>query len=358
MEPKLAHFLILIGNALISVQRTMEKWTLEKIGELAGVSRATVSRVVNNHPNISNDVRERVQRIIKETGYQPNQAARSLVSSQSKVLGLVIPNLIQAVFTDPYYPRLTQGISAACNKLGYTLALFLFHTLEEERNAMQKFSSNSLIDGLIITADNIDMPFVPELLKRNMPFVYIGRPAEDDVTYIDVDNYAGGYNATVHMLKQGYERVAQIATAHNMAGSDRDRGYRQAMQDRGYTVDEELIAYGDFTEESGYEAMQALLPQRPDAVVVQSDAMALGASRAIRDAELSIPDDIALIGYDDLPPALLAEPLLTTIRQPIQRKGMIATETLVDMLQNPDQPTQHIILPTELIIRASCGAVS
>lgn len=336
----------------------MARWTLEKIGELAGVSRATVSRVINNHPNISYEVRERVQRIIDETGYQPNQAARSLVSNQSKILGLVIPNVIQAVFTDPYYPRLTQGISAACNKLGYTMALFLFHTLEEERSAIQRFTSNSLIDGLIITADNINTPFIPELVKRKIPFVYVGRTTYENVTYIDVDNFTGGYNATVHMVKQGYTRIAQIGTAHNTAGVDRDRGYRKALRDRGYEVDEDLVAYGEFTEASGYDAMKSLLPHCPDAVVVQSDAMALGASRAIRDARLAIPDDIAIIGFDDLPPALLAEPQLSTIRQPIEKTGMIAVETLVDMLENTEQPAQHIILPTELIIRASCGAAN
>ncbi len=334
----------------------MNKLTLEKIGELAGVSRSTVSRVINNHPNISTEVRERVQRVIQETGYQPNQAARSLVSSQSNILGLVIPNIIQAVFTDPYYPRLMQGISAACNQRGYTLALFLFHTLEEEREAVQRFTRNSLLDGLIITADNVSNPFVPALLDRGMPFVYVGRPTKpEQVTFVDVDNFAGGYNATTHLIKLGYQRIGQIATAHNTAGIDRDRGFRQAMQDRNMPLDEDLIAYGDFTEKSGYDGMKALLPHRPDAVFVQSDSMGLGASRALRDAGLCVPEDVALVGFDDLQPALLAEPPLTTIRQPIQRTGQIAVETLIDRLQNPDQPPQHIILSTELVIRSSCG---
>lgn len=337
----------------------MKRLTLEKIGELAGVSRATVSRVINNHPNISDDVRERVQRIILETGYQPNQAARSLASNQSSILGLVIPNVIQAVFTDPYYPRLTQGISAACNQLDYTLALFLFHSLEEERQSVQRFTQNSLIDGLIITADNVDAPFVPQLIERGITFVYVGRPAmPEHVTYVDVDNIAGGYNATSHLIKQGYKRIGQIATVHNTAGIDRDKGYRQALNDRGITINEDFIAYGDFTERGGYEAMTKLIPHQLDALFVQSDTMALGAIRALRDAGLSVPDDVAIVGFDDLPPATQADIPLTTIRQPIHRTGMIAVETLVDMLKNPKQPSQHIILPTELIIRSSCGAIS
>jgi len=337
----------------------MTKLTLEKIGGLAGVSRSTVSRVINNHPNISIEVRERVQQVINETGYQPNQAARSLVSNQSSILGLVIPNIIQAVFTDPYYPSLIQGITSACNQHGYTLALFLFHTLEEERATMQRFTSNSLVDGLIITADNDNNPFVPKLVDRGVPFVYIGRPADSTgVTYVDVDNYAGAYNATTHLIKLGYRRIAQIGTAHNTAGVDRDKGYRQAMQDRNRGVNEELICYGDFTEKSGYDAMKALLSQQPDAIFVQSDSMALGANRALREAGLRVPTDIALVGFDDLQPALLTEPPLTTIRQPIQRAGFTAAETLIDRLQNPDQPPQHIVLPTELVIRSSCGAIN
>lgn len=338
---------------------SMKRLTLEEIGELAGVSRSTVSRVINKHPHIRTDVRERVERVIAETGYQPNQAARSLVSNESKILGLVIPNIVQAVFTDPYYPRLTQGISAACNQLGYTLALFLFHTLEQERTAIQQFTSNSFIDGFIITADNIKAPFVPQLIERGVKFVYVGRPMNaDQVTYVDIDNVAGGYNATAHLIKLGYKRIAQIATAHNTAGIDRDEGYRQALRDRNLKIDENLIAYGDFTEHSGYEAMRQLLAQRPDAVFAQSDTMALGAYRALREARLSVPGDIALVGFDDLPPATHADIGFTTIRQPIHQTGAIAVETLVDRLQNLDQPPQRIILPTELVIRASCGAIS
>lgn len=339
----------------------MTRLTLETIGQLAGVSRATVSRVINNHPNISDEVRERVQRVIAETGYQPNAAARSLASSESRIIGLVIPNVISAVFTDPYYPRLTQGISAACNRLGYILALFLFHTLEEERTAVQRLSSNALLDGLILTADTIENPLMPQLIARQMPFVYVGRPTNEDpqdVTYVDVDQMAGAMQAVAHLSALGYQRIGEIATAHNAAGLDRHRGYQQALQRHGLAYDEALVAYGDFTEGSGYTAMQQLLPQGPDAVFVQSDGMGLGAWRAIRDAGLRVPDDVALVSFDDLPPALLAEPPLTTVRQPIHRTGEIAVELLVERLQQPDKMPEHVILPTELVIRASCGAQS
>ncbi|MEO0564655.1 MAG: LacI family DNA-binding transcriptional regulator, partial [Chloroflexota bacterium] len=308
----------------------------------------------------SDEVRQRVLQVIEETGYTPNQAARSLASNQSYTIGLVIPNIIQAVFTDPYYPLLTQGISAACNRLGYTLALFLFHTLEEERTAVQRLSQNSSIDGLIITADNVNNPFVPLLVERDVNFVYVGRPTTenpDNITYVDVDNEAGGHMAASHLIDLGYRRIGEIATAHNTAGIDRDQGFRRAMTENGLVVDEDLIVFGDFTEGSGYTAMTELITHRPEAVFVHSDSMALGASRALRDAGLTVPDDMALVGFDDLSPAMQSEVSMTTVRQPVERTGQLAVETLVDRLQHPNKATTHRILSVELVVRSSCGAI-
>jgi LacI family transcriptional regulator len=337
----------------------MKRLTLKEIGQLAGVSRATVSRVINNHPNISTEVRNRVQRVIAETGYQPNRVARSLASRQSQILGLVIPSVIQAVFTDPYYPHLTQGISQACNEHGYILTLFLFHTPDDEKDAINHLAGNGLLDGFIITADNIIDPIVPHLLKANVPFVQIGRPQNpEQVSFVDVDNVAGSYLATVHLIQQGRRRIGQIKTAHNSAGVDRDVGFRKALAERGIPIDESLIVMGDFTEISGYYAMQRLIPQKPDAVFIQSDTMAYGALRALREANLCVPQDIAIVSFDDLPASSLSDPPLTTIRQPIKKSGNLAVETLIDIINTSREPARHIILPVELVIRATCGAVT
>ena len=307
----------------------MKRLTLEEIGKLAGVSRSTVSRVINNHPNIRSEVRERVQKVIDETGYQPNSAARSLASKQSKILGLIMPSIVQSAFTDPYYPRIIQGISHACNENDYTVSLLLFETKEEEHKMIKRVVGSGLIDGLIITADTINNPFVPTIQKYNIPFVQIGRPREKDsnfVSYIDVDNIAGAHLATTHLIQQGFTCIGQIATVHNTAGVDRDTGFRRAMAERGLNINEDLIAVADFTEASGYQAMKTLIPKKPQAVFVQSDAMAVGAIRAIRDHKLKVPDDIAIASFDDLSFAATADPPLTTIRQPIYRTGELAVE--------------------------------
>jgi LacI family transcriptional regulator len=339
----------------------MKRLTLEEIGEIAGVSRATVSRVINNHPNIRPEVRERVKKVIAETGYQPNLAARSLASNESKILGLIMPSILQSAFTDPYYPRLVQGISRACNENDYTVSLFLFQTEEEEERMIQRIAGNGLIGGLIVTADTFHNPFVHKLQEYQIPFVQIGRPRDEDanrISFVDVDNEAGSYLATLHLIQQGYERIAEIATAHNTAGMDRDAGYRRALSERRFPIDSNLIVYGDFSEKSGYRAMKELLPHKPDAIFIQSDAMSQGAMKALREAGLRVPDDIAIVSFDDLPLAMNAEPPLTAIRQPILHVGALAVETLIDMLKTSTEPPRHIILPVELVIRATCGAVT
>ena len=338
----------------------MKRWTLEDIGKLAGVSRSTVSRVINDQPHTSPAVRQRVEQVIRETGYQPNSAARSLASSQSRILGLVMPSILQSAFADPYYALVIQAISHACYQHDYTPSLFLFQNADEEARMSQRLVNSGLIDGLIVTADTIDSQFVHMIQPYDIPFVQIGRPLREAaacVSYVDVDNEAGAYLAVSHLIQQGYRRVGQIATMHNTAGYDRDAGYRRAMDDRGLPVDESLVALSSFSEAGGYRAMNALLAQEPDAVFAQSDSIALGAIRAIRDGGLQVPDDIAVVGFDDMPLAESASPPLTTVRQPIARAGQQAVETLLDIIHTTPQPARHIILPVELVIRASSGAV-
>jgi LacI family transcriptional regulator len=333
----------------------MDKLTLEQIAKLAGVSRSTVSRVINHHPNVKAEVRQRVMKVVAETGYHPNPAARSLASQRSGIIGLVIPRAVQSLFTDPYYPRLMQGIAQACNANDYTLSLFLFHTEDEEHKLYPRVLRTGMMDGLLVSASQIDDPLIPELIDNNVPFVMIGRP--DDlpaVSFVNVDNAVGVYTATSHLARAGYKRIATITGPLNTTvGLDRRQGYLDALNDRSHSIDDRLIVEGDFTESGGYAAMQRLIPHRPDAVFIASDTMAFGALRALREAGLCVPRDIAIVGFDDLPTSSLADPPLTTIRQPIRRLGAQAVETLIDILTNGPEPPRRITLSTELIIRAS-----
>jgi LacI family transcriptional regulator len=331
--------------------------TLKQIGEMAGVSSATVSRVINNRPSVRSEVRERVQRIISETGYQPNAAARTLAGQRSNIVGLVIPQTAHILFTDPYFPRLIQGITQACQVHDYTLSLFLFHAVEDEAKLSTRILRRQILDGVIVTATQIGDPLVEEMLASEIPFVVIGKDPTEGVSFVDADNAAGAYTATSHLIRLGRKRLATITgPLSNFASVDRLNGYLNALRDRGRPPEERWIANGDYTEAGGFAAMCELLEQKPDAVFVASDAMALGAMRAIQGAGLRIPQDIAVVGFDDLPQSATFTPPLTTIRQPIKRAGVIAFDTLLDVVEHGLEPPRRIILPTELVIRQSCGA--
>jgi LacI family transcriptional regulator len=335
----------------------MPDLTLEDIAKLAGVSRSTVSRVVNDHPNVREHVRKRVRDVIQNTGYQPNAAARTLASQRSWMIGLVLPRSVSSFFADPYFPRLTQGIAQACNQSNYTLGLFLVGSKEDEEKIFPRVSRKGLIDGILLQSGQIGDQLIDRLVKTNIPLVVLGRPFHSSgVSFIDVDNVAAAYKAVSHLIDLGRKRIGTIAGQSNSTvGLDRKEGYLNALFDHSYKMDETLIVEGDFTEISGYSAMQQLLPARPDAVFAASDIMAIGAMRAVREAGLNVPDDIAFVGFDDLPLATLPSPRLTTIHQPVYQFGIKAVEILLDLIENGVKPARRVIMDTELIIHESCG---
>ncbi len=335
----------------------MANLTLEDIAKLAGVSRSTVSRVVNNHPNVKDQVRERVRAVISETGYEPHAAARSLAARHSNIIGLVIPNSVHTFFTDPYFPRLTEGVAQASNEANFTLSLFLFNSQEDERRMYPRITRKGLLDGVLIQATHIDDEIFAMLRNGNIPYVVVGRPADTaGLSFVDVDNVTGAHQAVSHLVRLGHRRIGTITGPINTgAGKDRLEGYRKALNERGIPIDENMITEGDFSEMGGYLAAQQLIQHNPTALFAASDMMATGALRAARAAGLAVPEDIALVGFDDLPPATLNTPQLSTIRQPIRRLGIKAVEVLLDLIKHPTMPPQKVVFNTELVIRDSCG---
>ena len=337
----------------------MVNLTLEEIAYKAGVSRSTVSRVINNQPNVRVEVRNRVMQVIEQTGYHPNIAARSLASQRTNLIGLVIPRSVLNFFTDPYFPRLTQGVAEACNRYDYTLSLFLFHTEDDERKLFPRITRRGMVDGVIIQATYAAHELFEQLRAGDVPYVVAGRPIEElQSSYVDVDNVAGGLVAVRHLIHQNRRRIAHITgPLVTTAGLDRLEGYKQALAESGLSADPDLIAEGDFSEISGYYCAQRLLARHPDALFIASDIMAIGATRAIREAGLIIPDDIAIVSFDDVPPAAQSNPRLTTVRQPIRRMGIKLVETLVDIMDNGPKPPRRVLFGTELVVRESCGAM-
>jgi len=329
--------------------------TLEDIARMSGVSRSTVSRVINGDANVKEATRTRIQALIQNINFQPNLAARGLAVGHTKVIGLVIPTGVAAIFNDPYILLVIQGVSAACNACGYSVMLWLAEP-EYERRTIGQVLFNGLIDGVVVSSMVMNDPLIERLYESKRPFVTIGRhPTNDQINYVDVDNRTGAYQGVLHILRTGHQRIAMINGPRNtIAGQDRYQGYLDAMREHGLPIIPELVEEGNFSDTTGYRAMKQLLPYAPEAVFATSDAMAFAAMRAIHEAGLRIPEDIAVMGFDDIAAAADSKPPLTTIRQPIQRTGSIAAEMLIDMIEHPNPIPRQIVLPTELVIRASC----
>jgi LacI family transcriptional regulator len=336
-------------------------FTLEEIAKLAGVSRSTVSRVINDQPNVREPVRERVWQVIRETGYQPHAAARSLVTRRTRIVGVIIPEAVATLFTDPFFPHLLCGVTQTCNSQGYQLMLSLFSGPAGPEEMYRRVVGGGHLDGVVVASTRVDDPLIGRLVDDRVPFVMVGRHPDERVRYVDIDNVAAARMAVDHLARLGHRRIGTITGPLDMiSGADRLEGYRQAMEAHRLPVDDALIAEGDFTEASGMVAARRLLSLPVTAIFAANDIMAVGALKVIRETDLQVPADVALVGFDDIPIAAALQPALTTVRQPIEQMGSMAAGLLLSLLQSPPEgrpPAQKLILPAKLVVRESCGAL-
>lgn len=337
------------------------KMNLEDIAKKAGVSRSTVSRVVNGENHVNAKTRHRVLEVIEQEGYTPNPAARMLVTRRSQVIGVMIPSVGGFVFDDSFYfPTLLHGISEVTNPRDYAMLLWMGVEKSDSGRFSRRVLSNRLMDGLIIASPETDSPLIEQMMQSGVTFVVTERSGyrEAEINFVTIDNVQAGQTAVEHLIGLGRRRIATI-TGHlnNVDAFDRLQGYRLALESADLPYDENLIRNGRFLLEGGYEAMMSLLDCQPDAVFIQTDQMALGALQALRQAGIRIPEDIAIVGFDDLPSARNSIPMLTTVRQPVQQKGFLAAGLLIDLIEARVSTPQHIMLPTELVIRETCGGI-
>lgn len=334
-----------------------ERPTLEEIGRIAGMSRSTVSRVINGGVNVSPATKKRVEEVVARTGYRPHLVARSLVSNRTGVIGLVIPSDLETLFSDPYFGRLMLGLTDSANRMDMTLALFLFDHDSKENLIRSKVVNPGLVDGVIITATRIETPLIDHLQEADIPTVVVGRLIDGPaMSSVDVDNEGGARQAALHLARLGRERIGFIgAPAHTSAGIDRHRGFLDGLKEAGLSL-EGRVQEGTWTQESGRIAMEKLLGDRPDAVFASSDRMAVGALRAVHDAGLHCPNDVAIVGFDGLISPDQTVPELTTVTQPVFQVGARAAELLNAVIDGTVGVPERIIYPTELVVRQSCGA--
>jgi DNA-binding LacI/PurR family transcriptional regulator len=324
--------------------------TLEEVAALAGVSRATVSRVVNGSPKVSPEAKAAVDQAVAELGYVPNRAARSLVTRRSDSVGLVVSEPEALVFSDPFFAGIVRGVSAELSDTDIQLVLVMAQT-NGQRKRLERYLANGHVDGVLLVSLHGDDPLPAATVEAGVPAVLVGRPVQPlGLSWADADNRGGAQAAVSYLLAQGRRRVATITGPLDMsAGSDRLAGYTAALGDR-----EPLVAHGDFSEESGVAAMAALLEREPalDAVFAASDLMAAGALRALRAAGRRVPGDVAVIGFDDAITARQTDPELTTVRQPVLELGREVTRRLLAQLAGAPAG-DSVVLPTELVTRDS-----
>lgn len=333
--------------------------TLEAVAREAGVSRATASRVLNNSPKVSPEVRRAVERAIARLGYVPNPAARSLVTRRSDSVGVVITEPTSRLFNEPFFPRLLRGISGELAARQLQLVLLMPESRADEAR-LEQYLMSGHVDGVVLVSLHGDDPLPGDLIRHGIPVVVGGRPATGvTASYVDVDNREGARAAVRHLVAEGRRRIATIAGTADMApGLDRLAGYRDGLDEAGLARDASLETVADFTHEGGQEAMRRLLETRPDldAVFAASDVMASAALSVLRAGGRSVPDDVAVVGYDDSPLAEASDPPLTSIRQPIEEMGRELVRLLAASTERSSQATRRVLLSTELVIRRSSHA--
>lgn len=335
--------------------------TLDGVAREAGVSRATVSRVVNGSPKVSPDVRRTVERAVARLGYVPNPAARSLVTRRSESVGLVITEPASRLFDDPFFPRLLRGISAELSARNLQLVLLMPEDGDAEQR-LERYLAAGHVDGVVLVSLHGNDPLPAHLQARRVPMVVGGRPPEGVVaSYVDVDNREAAKSAVRHLADLGRRRIATITGPLDMgAGIDRLDGYVEALSELGIGRDDGLIAQADFTYEGGTAAMRRLLEASPDldAVFAASDLMAAGALSVLRGAGRAVPEAVAVVGFDDSPLAAATEPSLTSVRQPIEEMGRELVRLLVESIERGHRATRRVLLSTELVPRGSSGGGS
>jgi len=327
--------------------------TIVDVAGEAGVSYATVSRVINNKGHVRPETRERVLRAMTRLGYVVDQRARSLAGGRSQVIGL----LVHDVGTS-YIGEIIRGIDAELTSAQYDLILYTTHRRKTKESAYVVTLTRGLADGLLLVLPRDPGAYLETLRQHRFPHVLIDhRGVNEKVPAVAAANRPGAYNATKYLVELGHRRIGFITGAMDQTcAQDRLEGYKAALADHGVAFDPELVYEGDFFQPLGYAGASALLelPHPPTAIFASNDVSAFGVMEAVREHSLCIPQDVSVVGFDDIPQAAHVHPPLTTVRQPLEEMGRIATRMLLEYIEDPQRPIERVELPTELVLRQSC----
>lgn len=331
--------------------------TIREVAEKAGVSPTTVSHVVNNTRYVSANVRERVLQAMVDLGYRPNALARSLRRGETKTLGLILPDS-----ANPFFAEIGHAIEAAAFSSGYSVILCNTEGDLEKETLYTDVLSKKQVDGMIFVTTGDNPSSIQELLTQNLPIVVVDRdPQTADVDAVLTDNRQCGYLATQHLIQLGHRRIGCIMGPSNVTPSAmRVTGYQDSMRENHLPVEEIWLVRGDFHPDSGHAAAMELLrqPNPVTAIFVCNDMMAIGALRAAYESGLRVPEQLSIVGVDNIDLASYTIPPLTTITQPKAEIGQTAFHLLVQRIHQHDLPARRVTLPSSLVIRNSTGRCS
>jgi LacI family transcriptional regulator len=331
--------------------------TIFDVAREAGVSYGTVSRVLNNREHVKPETRVAVLSAMDRLGFVANPQARSLAGGPSQVIGLLLHTL-----STSYIGEIVRGIDAELEAANYDLLLYTTHRRKMKEAAYVAAITRGMADGLLLVLPRNSSQYIDSLRARKFPYILIDHQGKgDDERSVGATNWQGACDATRYLTDLGHRRIGFVTGDMELGCSaDRLAGYRHVLAQNGIPPDPSLISTGDFFQPSGFAAGQALLalPEPPTAIFYSNDEMAFGVMAAAFDRGLSIPEDLSIIGFDDIPRARLAYPPLTTVRQPLEEMGRVATRMLIKLIADPQLHMEPIELPTELMVRQSCRALA
>lgn len=332
--------------------------TIVDIAEEVGVSYSTVSRVLNGFDAVKDSTRQRVLEAADRLGYVRNSQARSLAKGRTNVIGVLAQNIDKGY---GYTGEILRGVDRELYRANYHLMMFTSRRYVEQEKVFVETIASSLTDGVILIAPLLPSNYIEYLHERKFPYVLLD---QSDNTYsspiVECTNWQGAYDATSHLIELGHRRIAFIEGLTNIQSAiDRHDGYRVALADNNLQYIPEIVVQGDFSHASGYQAAKQLLTlsKAPTAIFASNDVEAIGAIEAIRESGLRIPEDISIVGFDDIPIASIMFPKLTTVQQPLEQMGSISARLLLEQVENPQNPPRRITLSTQLIKRESTGPV-
>ena len=327
--------------------------TIVDVAREAGVSYTTVSRVLNNKGNVKPETRERVLTAMTRLGYVVDQRARSLAGGRSQVIGLLVHDVGTA-----YIGEIIRGVDAELASAQYDLLLYTTHRRKTKESAYVITLTRGMADGLLLVLPRDPGAYLETLRQHRFPHVLIDhRGGDEEAPAVAAANWQGAYKAAEHLIELRHRRIGFITGAMDqICSQDRLAGYETALADHGITFAPKLVYEGNFFQPLGYAGASALLelPHPPTAIFASNDVSAFGVMEAVREHGLRIPDDVSVLGFDDIPQAAHVHPPLTTVQQPLEEMGRTATRMLLEHIQDPLRPPERVELPTELVLRQSC----